>query len=240
MDVCYNKSKSIKKEGVFMLQELLQQNIFIYAIVGIGVLNVISNFILHGRYRTLLFAAENMSLTDEKILKSIRSKFEDTYRRNMKINDISSFIHKNMYKEKFLGMTYSFWNKMNQQALLVIGGIATVGSLILRTGSGNAEVWKTLGVAAMTAICVELVDIWMGNSQLWFMVHTNLEYFLANFLQNKYEQEISEEKGRSVERDMDYLRTCISEIASTREQGAKGLNEKEIGIVEDILNEFFA
>ena len=223
-----------------MLQELLQQNIFIYAIVGMGVLNVISKFILHGRYRNLLFATENMSLTNEKFLKSIRSKFEDTYRRNMKINDISSFIHKNMYKQKYWGMTYSFWNQMNQQALLVIAGLATFGGMTLRTSNGMEEVWKTLGVGVLTATCVELVDIWMGNAGLWLMVHTNLEYFLANFLQNKYEQEIPEEKGRSVERDMDYLRSCISEIASTREQEAKGLSKKEIGVIEEILNEFFA
>lgn len=223
-----------------MLQSLLHQNVFIYAILGLGILSIVSKMVLHNRYRKLLFAAENMSLTDQKMLKNLRNKFEDTYKRNMKINHISSFIHKNLYKQKFLGMTYSFWNQMNRQALLLIGGVAAAGTMYLWTGSIDFELWKVLGTAAITAAVVELMEIWIGNQGLWSMIHTNLEYFLANFLQNKYEQESFEEKGRSIEHDMDYLKTCISEIASTRENGAKGLSKKEIGIVEDILNEFFA
>lgn len=223
-----------------MLQSLLHQNAFIYVIIGLGVLNIISKLILHGHYRKLLFAAENMSLTNQKMFKNIRHKFEDTYRRNMKINHISSFIHKNLYKQKYIGITYSFWNQMNRQTLLLIGGISAAGAVYMQAGNLNPETWKVLGVAGVTAAVVELMEIWIGNPQLWFMVHTNLEYFLANFLQNSYEQDNSEEQGRSIERDMDYLKTCISEIASTRENGARGLSKKEIGIVEDILNEFFA
>ena len=223
-----------------MLQTLLHQNVFLYGIVGVGVAGVLLKLLLHSRYRRLLFAAENMSLTDQKMFKNLRGKFEDTYMKNMKINHMTSFIHKNLYRQKFLGVTYSFWNHMNQQILLLIAAVAAAGSLYLWTGGMDSEVWKLLCAATITASVVQMTELWIGNPELWDMIHTNLEFFFANFLQNKYEQERSDEKGRSIAHDMDYLKSCISEIASTRENGDRGLSKKELGVVEDILNEFFA
>ena len=159
-----------------MLQTLLHQNVFLYGIVGVGVAGVLLKLLLHSRYRRLLFAAENMSLTDQKMFKNLRGKFEDTYMKNMKINHMTSFIHKNLYRQKFLGVTYSFWNHMNQQILLLIAAVAAAGSLYLWTGGMDSEVWKLLCAAAITASVVQMTELWIGNPELWDMIHTNLDF----------------------------------------------------------------
>ncbi|MGN0244306.1 MAG: hypothetical protein ACI4CT_09635 [Lachnospiraceae bacterium] len=209
-----------------------------YVIAGIGIFSVLQKLILATHYRKLVFASGNIGISRQKLIRSLKSKVENNYEMNLKIHDVSSFVRKYFQDKKYLGITYTRWNQLHVQTLLLLGLLETAQLLIL-PATQNRAAGQTLLATVALGLVLTLIEEIMGNRNRFSEVMDNLENYIANFYQNKLEQQ-TEGTDRTIEQDMDYLKSCIGEIASTREDGSSGLSPKEAKIVEDILNEFFA
>lgn len=237
-----------------MLTQLFHQNIFIYAMTGVFVLGMIQKLILNHYYRKMANASENMGLATRKPLKNLKTKFENSFKLNMSVNNVDAFVDKNMDKQKLFGISLHTWNKLNWQLFLLGGVIGITGTLYEILNNHSTE--KTTMIFAYTAL-VMLVSLFFeasfGMADKREVLSTNVKDYLDNYLihriaENTERKEVMEEennaevtevKSRGMDEDMEYLKKCLNEIASARNIEKQEITKKEEAMLEDVLRDFF-
>ena len=89
-----------------MVTKLFHHNIFLYAMTGILVFGILQKILLGMYYQRMAVATENMGLTTKKSLRNLKTKFENSFKLNMNVNNIDAFVDKNMDKQKFWGILF--------------------------------------------------------------------------------------------------------------------------------------
>lgn len=90
----------------------MEQSVFTYIIGGIGLLTTILRFMVHSSLFKLSIAAENMGLSDKKLLKNIKNKFETCFNLNKCVNNIDVLVDKYIEKHKIYGFTIDNWKQL--------------------------------------------------------------------------------------------------------------------------------
>ena len=137
-EILFSKEKSCailvadkeREEGFFMITYLYQNNILIYAMLAIGAIGVLADFICSILYRRLLKASLDIGNSENKLLKLMRLRFETCYQIKLGVNNVESFVDKYVNRHKVCGIWLSTWEKVCGKMMALCMTITIVGSFL--------------------------------------------------------------------------------------------------------------
>ncbi len=230
-----------------------EQSIFVYIIGAIGIITALERIIVHSIISRLAKAAENMGLSDKKLLKNIKAKFETCFNLNKKVNNIDVLVDKYIEKHKILGFTIDVWEKFNIEGIIAIAGCCAASLYVAFVA--NYSTGQVQGIFIVT--CASMIVLITTENMLRLkdkkdVLVINITDYLENYYINRLESTgelLNEEQTTDSEESIKYLVKCISEIAASTSEPVNQidvienqsiLTPSEEQFIEDMLQEFFA
>lgn len=180
-----------KERGVFMAQQLFEQNLIIYAFIGMCGLGLILRLILNVVYRKLLKESDKFGSTNHKRLKHTKLKFETCYKLKIGVNNVDTFVDKSVLGYRLCGILLSTWENYSGQtlfiSLLAIPLSAVFGAFF------KCEVDLILFTAVVgmsTCAILVIVDKIMNIPTKKKIMKLNMLDYLENFYKVRLEREI--------------------------------------------------
>ena len=178
-----------------MITTFIMNHLFMCSIVLFCVLSILLQWIMALSLNGYVKASSNMKTTKKKLLLNLKNQFETIYGMDYQVRNIAEYVDKYLLKMRFLGVSYSSWEK----APFLSVGLATLlagGELFYGYWTGQP---KTLFVEigfAYGAICVcefvfyHLCAVHNKRQQ----IHIQLVDYLENYLTNRLMRSLVENK----------------------------------------------
>ena len=173
-----------------MVQNLYNQNILIYIYAGLCGLGLFVRFILELIHIRLVSESDNLGATKNKTLKHMKMKFETCYKLKIGVNNVDTFVDKNILRCRFCGVLISTWENLSGQVLLLnflIVPVSTVFGVLF--DCGQDEIINAGAVGILTGSILILVDRIVNLSAKKRVIRLNLMDYLENFCKVRLEQE---------------------------------------------------
>lgn len=236
-----------------MITYLYEKNIFIYAMIGIGVVGLLADMVCSLVYQSLLKASLDMGASENKLLKLMRLRFETCYQLKLGVNNVDSFVDKYVNRHKFCGMFLCTWERICGQMIALCMTIAITGSFsAYYFECGQQTFLYTLGMGIVIVTMLIAAQVLFDVSRKKQFLYCNIKEYLENYLKAKLENELlspeemeayrnayfeedrearKKEKALAVKKEKEEARKTKVEMAAAKEQ------EK---IIEEILREYLA
>lgn len=173
-----------------MVQYLFNENIIIYIFVGLLGLGLLLRGIIDIVYIRLVKESDNLGGTKNKLLKHLKMKFETCYKLRIGVNNVDTFVDKNVLRYRFCGILLSTWECLSGQTLLLtflIVPISTVFGVLF--DCGQDQILNAGGIGVLSASIQIFVDKMTNLSFKKKMLRLNLLDYLENFCKVRLEQE---------------------------------------------------
>lgn len=237
-----------------MILELFQRNMFIYAMTGILGVAIVQKILLRNYYKKMVNATENMGMTTKKPLRNLKTKYENSYKLNMAVHHVDSFVDKNLEKQRFMGISFLYWDKFHWQLCflsIIVGAVGTLYDIL--SGQSMDKVLMTFVYTILIGTTFLFLEVTFGVSDKKNQISANMKDYFGNYLVHRMglmteKKEVEKvvdpvqeivEKKTYMEEDMEYLKKCLNEIASARNIEKQEITKKEEAMLEDILKDFF-
>ncbi|HHV09363.1 MAG TPA: hypothetical protein GXX75_03665 [Clostridiales bacterium] len=173
-----------------MLQNLYDNNIVIYTFAGLGGFGLLLRLIVNLVYKHLMKESDQLGETKNKMLKHIKLKFSTCYKLKIGVNNVDTFVDKNLLKYRFCGLLLSTWENLCGQVLyliLLMVPIITVFAVLEDCGQDQILMTGTVGI--LSAAVLILVDKSINLPGKKKVIRLNLLDYLENFCKVRLEQE---------------------------------------------------
>lgn len=173
-----------------MVQNLFNRNILIYIYAGLCGLGLVVRFILELVHINLIKESDNLGSTTNKALKHMKMKFETCYKLKIGVNNVDTFVDKNILRYRFGGALLSTWETLSGQVLLLsflIVPVSTVFGVIF--DCGQEKIINAGAVGILTGSILILVDRILNLPSKKKLIRLNLMDYLENFCKVRLEQE---------------------------------------------------
>lgn len=175
-----------------MVQYLYENNIFIYTFGVLGGLGFLLRLIVNLVYKNLVHESDRLGETKNKKLQHIKMKFSTCYKLKIGVNNVDTFVDKNVLKYRFCGILLSTWDNFCGLILfisLLIVPIITVFGVSFDCGQDQIMLTGAVGISecALLIIVDKLFNV-PGKKR---MLRLNLLDYLENFCKVRLEQEAS-------------------------------------------------
>lgn len=132
-------------------------------------------------------ASANMKTTKKKIMINLKNQFETIYGMGYQIRNTAAYVDKYLLKLKFMGCSYSAWEKAPFLAAgivsLLAGAEAFYGYMTEAELSSQIEILFAYGVVlACLFVCFHIFGIKSKKQQIQIQLVDYLENYLANRL----------------------------------------------------------
>jgi len=175
-----------------MLQYLYEKNIIIYTYAALGGIGFLLRVIVNLVYKHLVKESDRLGDTKDKLLQHMKMKFSTSFKLKIGVNNVDTFVDKNVLRYRFCGVLLSTWDNLCGQVLflnLLIVPILTVFGV--RFDCGQDLVLLTGAVGISTSALLIFVDKSINLSIKKKMLHLNLLDYLENICKVRLEQEAS-------------------------------------------------
>jgi hypothetical protein len=173
-----------------MVQYLIEENIIIYIFAGLCGIGFITRLILDLVYNHFVRESNSMGSTKNKQLKHMKLKFETCYKLKIGVNNVDTFVDKNVYKHRFCGILLSTWENFGGQVLFLSLLLVPVSAVFgVAFDSGQDKVLLTGAVGILASAILIIVDKSINLSNKKAMIKLNLEDYFGNFCKVRLEQE---------------------------------------------------
>lgn len=250
------------------MRELFENYMITGVIIGITLLGMVLKLMEEMFYRNILKQSENMQQAKNRFLRQLRQKFENYYHVNMQVHNIDSFVEKQLYRLKVLGLN---WCKFNKN-ILFLGIVDIILGLV---GGWLAWHWQLdrqyivdiIAEALIGGLLLFMVACLTDMKYKKEVVQINIVDYLENTLMNRLLYEYREEKtvtltseerqmllepepegqrgkGKRQGREMEPLYDAAMETGQPRKaeyqqiRGGK-LDREEEQVLEEVLQEYF-
>lgn len=215
-----------------MIQYLYENNIIIYIFAGLCGLGVFVRFILDLVYLYLVKESDNLAATKNKTLQLIKKKFETCYKLKIGVNNVDTFVDKNLIRYRLCGILLSTWENFSGQVLLLSFLIVPVGSIFgVIFEVGQDRILSTGAVGVLTGAVLIFVDKMMNLPSKKHTIRLNLLDFLENFCKVRMEQETADpeflEKYRREYLQAAEARKQVSASAAVKEKQEDEINRRQ-------------
>lgn len=176
-----------------MIQDIYNNNYIIYAFAGLCGLGILIRFILNMVYIYLVKQSDKVGSTKNKHLKHLKMKFETCYKLNIGVNNVDTFVDKNMTKYRFCGILLSTWENISGQVLylsFLVVPICAVFGVIYDVDS--EQILYTGAVGILVGAVLIFVDKMINLSVKKQMIRLNLLDYLENFCKVRLEHEVNQ------------------------------------------------
>lgn len=207
-----------------MIQYLYDRDIIIYTYAGIGGLGLLIRLIVNLVYRHLAKESDRLGETKNKMLKHMKMKFETCFKLKIGVNNVDTFVDKNILKYRFCGLLLSTWDNLCGQVLflnlLAVPVLAVFGVYF---DCGQDKILYAGSVGILSSAALILVDKSINLTAKKKMLRLNLLDYLENFCKVRLEQEAASPEL------LEQYRREYRQIADAGKQiSAAALSEKEI------------
>lgn len=237
-----------------MILDVLNQYWIVYGMLGILGIGVLSRLWLNHIYKSLLRDTRNLETPRKKLLKKLKKQYESYSQTKRGLRDTNAFIKKNLYSQKFLGMTIDGIKRISGQALflcLLVGFVA--GIVGYRAKASEEVIGIHIGVGISCAVV--LLDVmWLFNAKRkQEVLEIGLFDYIENYLANAREKEREEtvtEKQQALKRKVKSappraVDADIQELKRTLQHSRQAVATKEYvpsktdgEVVEEVIHEF--
>jgi len=173
-----------------MFQFLFSKNIIIYTFIGLGGVGIVIRLIMDLVFKSLVRESDNLGTTRNNQLKHLKMKFETCYKLKIGVNNVDTFVDKNVLKYRFGAILLSTWECLSGQVLylsLLLVPIITLFGVIF--DCSQEEILLTGAVGILVSAVLILVDKGINLSVKKRMMKMNLLDYLENFCKVRLEQE---------------------------------------------------
>lgn len=170
-----------------MVQEMFNNNLFVYIMLGLGAFGALLKLILNIVYSRLIKASDNMGTARNKLTQKIKLKFESCYKLNIGVNNVDIFVDKHVYRHKFCGLYLSTWENLCGQVLmlcLLVGSTSAIFGLIYECG--KQQILRTFSVGIIISGLLIIFDGIINIPGKKFLIRINM----IDYLENKYKVRI--------------------------------------------------
>ena len=217
-------------------------DIIFHLMVAVGVIGIIAKLMNLFTIRRMLGAAANMSKSTHRLIKLVRSKYEQACMLRDSVENTEAFVEKYIYEYRGNFLKVHTWRQLEKQSVWAAGVLAVVGAISWYQIAGVCEKmyqYVMLGAAEMILLFVvgQLSD---EDYKLNAVKNYMIEY-LENVCAGRYRRQQSEREQTEMLRaekasaaDRKNMNEAISEGAYTEntkgEQSANGSTEEKLSI----------
>lgn len=173
-----------------MIQKLFDQNIIVYTFAGLCGLGLLIRLIVNILYKHLVKETDNLGTTKNKSLKHLKMKFETCYKLKIGVNNVDTFVDKNVLRYRFCGILLSTWENFCGQVLflsLLLVPLCVIFGRVFNCGQNKILFSGSVGILASSILI--LVDKSINLIAKKRLIKLNLMDYLENFLKVRLEQE---------------------------------------------------
>lgn len=248
-----------------MIENLLDQGVFAYTMLGISAVAVLSQFLLNRLYKGFCKATENMATVKKPLIRQIKLKFENCFRVNEGVANIPAFVDKYLYQYRFLGMSLKNIRR-------IWGHMLLLNTLVAAAGAGLSvyyehTVRETLLYPAVYGSCllIMLASRYLLDERYHRRVMmTNLLDYLENTLVHRMKNEVGvhmdtvpegglnaaqrrKRRQKNAEAEIVQMKKSLEQIAAEKADGKEKEKKQEftpaaseVAIIEDVIEEFLS
>lgn len=169
-----------------MIKEFVLNHMFMSSILLFGMLSLLLQTMMTLSLKGYVKASTNMKTTRKKVMINLKNQFETIYGMDYQMRNISAYVDKYLLKLRFLGLSYSAWEKVP---------FLTAGILTLLAGGGVFYEYMTNGVIAtqieilfsygMVLVCLFVFFHIFGIKSKKQQIQIQLVDYLENYLTNR-------------------------------------------------------
>lgn len=179
----------IFERGFFMRTWFVEQGAFLYVMLGVILVGLISTAASGRSYQRLIREADLMGTSEHQLLKYIKLKFSSYYTLGMQPRNSEALVEKYLDKYKTLGIPLRIWEKLPRLAEVLILAIGAWGCV---WHYRRDSVMSSVTLVLMSFIGVLVMEIFKTLSDCpgrRKMLKTDMMDYLDNYLKNKMDSD---------------------------------------------------
>ena len=214
-----------------MKQLFMQHKLVASVMVLLLVLSILCQIIIGFLYQNMIKETDNMSSTQNKMLKQFKLKFANCFQMNAGVSNIPVFVDKFINRIRFMGLTLSGFHHLSGQFMLLsvfVGGIGAYQGII--KGETIKQILPFYIFSFFGLYLYFSVTAFIDIRSKQRILKINLVDYLENHMVNRLS--LSEEEIKRLERNEKLLE---------KEEKAgkiKGFGKAEQEELEELLKEF--
>lgn len=169
-----------------MITEFISNHLFMCSILLFGVVSIFMQWIMTLSLKGYVKASANMKTTKKKIMINLKNQFETIYGMDYRVRNVSAYVDKYLLKLRFMGITYSAWERVPALS----AGVATliaVGTAFYTysTNGGTTTLIEILFSYGIVLACLFMFFHIFGIKSKKQQMQIQLVDYLENYLINR-------------------------------------------------------
>ncbi len=207
-----------------MVKGLLEQQVFMYVMIGLCGIGVVAKLLLLLIYGRLTKASFHMPDTTNRLFKLMRLKFEACYKLKISVHNVGGFVDKYFLNNKFCGICLHTWHKFSTQmgflCLCVGVAAAILGGM---EECSQRFILQHIGIGLLTAAFLYVLDGLCAFDLKKEQMRVNAIDFFDNFLKSRLEaqyfqeEELQDRQETFAERELQEQSAVSDEIENEQE-----------------------
>lgn len=174
------------------------QSVFVYVIAGLAFFGVLTRLMLQGKLHRLLKASENMAMTKERNMKTIRNHYENNLNMDISVDHIEAFIEKYIFKLKYGGIPIHIWNSLTVECMILSVAVAFLGIIYAIHNSLPEEYIGQILIAVIIGCSVLLsAENYIRLEYFYERLEANIADYLDNNLKSRMGRPLIKRRERS-------------------------------------------
>lgn len=174
-----------------MLQEGMNNYVVMYALLGLGGLGIVMEFLLGIKYT--LFVKDTSRMGNEKStwLDMLKKKYEICYKLEMNVHNVDNFVDKYIRKQKMCGMYLYTWESICGKLCIVGTGFSVISVVAAAYAQcGQTVIFRYGAVAIVESTLLITGYLLAGLSKKKEVIHM----YVCEYLENIYAVRLAKEK----------------------------------------------
>lgn len=189
-----------------MVKEFVSNHVFMCSILAVGVISLLLQALMSMFLKSFVRASANLKTTKKKLLVQLKNQFEAMYGMNCQVKNTAAYVDKFLLKLRFLGLTYSGWEKVPflSAGVAVLITVAGVFREYVNGADGQTQA-EILFACGMVLACLFIFFHIYGIKSKKHQIQIQLVDFLENYMSNRLtkKRQIGYGRERMAEEDME-------------------------------------
>jgi hypothetical protein len=174
------------------------EEIIIFTMCLILLVGCIVSLLLSHYYNSLIFASENMGITNNIFFKQLKLKYENLYKFQLDFCNTQSFIKKQIYKLEYHRLPLYVWDRL----LITLKYIsAFIGSfsiyLYLTNGYAISTLLPYIALTILTYVILSILSLYISADIKRDILITNLQEYIENYLNPRLSSQLVKEAAHA-------------------------------------------
>ena len=234
-----------------MLLEFVFQHAIMCGILLCGVLSILLQWIMNLSLAGYVKASANMNTTKKKSMINLKKQYEAMYEMDCHVHNVDAYVEKYILKLRFMGMSFSFWERMAPLSEGVVTLIVAVTAFYTYRSGGEASIYVEIifsygVVLACLFLFFHIFGIKSKKQQMQIQLVDYLENYLTNRVARVQEdtrenrmisKEESKQEISKMEQEVSEMKQEIPEI---EKEIAASQEKTDVELLEEFVQSFLA